>query len=498
MGETVNNIERWKADPVTFIEEVLVDPSTGKHIRLYHEEKVYIRIAFTFNPDGTLKYPELLFSAPKKSGKTGFAAMFVLYIVIVWGGPYAEAVLYANDLEQSTSRVFAACCKIIKTSPELSGSADVQREKIIFPESGSTIIAVASDFAGSAGGNPTISVFDELWGYTSESALRLWDESAVPPTRKVACRLTVTYAGFEGESVLLEGLYKRAMKGKQIAPDLYEAGSLLAYWTHDLKAPWQTPAWVENMRENSRPNAFLRHVENRWTGAAESFVDMEWWDACLDQAGHPILSDPSLSVWLGVDASVKRDSAAIVGCSFDEGSKKVRMVYHRIFQPSPTDPLDFETTIEETILLLRQRFNIRAVRYDPYQMAATSQRLAKQGLPMVEFPQSVPNLTAASTNLYELLKGRNMILYPDAEVRLSASRAVAIETTRGWRIAKEKASHKIDVIVALAQAALGAVTEGQRGSINLDSIVLGPSRQEVLNRWTLAQEYDRPVAGWDI
>ena len=40
-------------------------------------------------------------------------------------------------------------------------------------------------------------------------------------------------------------------------------------------------------------------------------------------------------------------------------------------------------------------------------------------------------------------------------------RAVALETSRGWRIAKEKQSHKIDVVVALAQAALGAVQLGQ-------------------------------------
>jgi hypothetical protein len=34
---------------------------------------------------------------------------------------------------------------------------------------------------------------------------------------------------------------------------------------------------------------------------------------------------------------------------------------------------------------------------------------------------------------------------------------VALEIARGWRIAKEKASHKIDVIVALAMAALAPV-----------------------------------------
>jgi phage terminase large subunit-like protein len=80
---------------------------------------------------------------------------------------------------------------------------------------------------------------------------------------------------------------------------------------------------------------------------------------------------------------------------------------------------------------------------------------------MVEFPQSVPNLTEASTNLYELIKGRGLAVYPDADMRLSISRAVGLETSRGWRIAKEKVAHKIDVVVALAQAALGAVRNQQ-------------------------------------
>jgi phage terminase large subunit-like protein len=102
------------------------------------------------------------------------------------------------------------------------------------------------------------------------------------------------------------------------------------------------------------------------------------------------------------------------------------------------------------------------VRYDPYQLVAVAQRLLQQGLPMVEFPQSVPNLTESSTNLFELIKGRNLIVYPDDDLRIAVSRAVALETTRGWRIAKEKQSHKIDVVIALALAALGAVQGGQR------------------------------------
>jgi hypothetical protein len=50
-----------------------------------------------------------------------------------------------------------------------------------------------------------------------------------------------------------------------------------------------------------------------------------------------------------------------------------------------------------------------------------------------------------------------IISYPDDALRLAISRAVAVESSRGWRIAKEKQAHKIDVVVALAMAAHAAV-----------------------------------------
>jgi hypothetical protein len=46
------------------------------------------------------------------------------------------------------------------------------------------------------------------------------------------------------------------------------------------------------------------------------------------------------------------------------------------------------------------------------------------------------------------------VVYPSEALRLAISRAVAIETARGWRFAKEKQSHKIDAVVALAMACL--------------------------------------------
>jgi phage terminase large subunit-like protein len=450
-------ISRWKRDPIAFIREVLINPETGQPFELYPEQERFFREAFILGPDGRLPYPELLFSAPKKSGKTGGAAMAALYVIVALGGSFAEGYCVANDFEQASSRVFQAITRIIQASPLLRHTAKFTNNKIEFRSTGSTITAIASDYAGAAGSNPTITIFDELWGYTSERAQRLWDEMVPVPTRKVSVRLTVSYSGFQSESSLLESLYRRALEGEVIGPDLYRAGGLLAYWTHTCPAPWQTSEWREQMREQLRPNAYLRLIENRWASSESTFIEMQWFDGCVEPDAHPVVADPDLPVWIGVDASLKRDSTAIVCTTWDERTKQVRLVWHRIFQPTPNDPLDFEATIERTLTELNDKFEVKEIRFDPYQLVAVAQRLRGRGLPMIEFPQSVPNLTESSTNLYELFKGRNLVLYADAEIRLAISRAVALETSRGWRIAKDKQSHKIDVVVALAMAALGAV-----------------------------------------
>jgi hypothetical protein len=92
-------------------------------------------------------------------------------------------------------------------------------------------------------------------------------------------------------------------------------------------------------------------------------------------------------------------------------------------------------------------------------MAAVAQRLTRRGAPMFEWPQTTSNLTDASSNLYGLINGRNLVIYPDEATRLSVSQAIAVETARGWRIAKEKAKHKIDFVVALGMACHAAIKQ---------------------------------------
>jgi phage terminase large subunit-like protein len=202
-------------------------------------------------------------------------------------------------------------------------------------------------------------------------------------------------------------------------------------------------------------------IENRFVSTESTFVDPEWIDRCIDPNWSAVIIDKTLPVYVGCDAGVKKDSTAIAAMFFDRSVNKVRLVAHRIFQPTNSEPLDFENTVERTLKELCGRFSVRGIYYDPNQMASVAQRLSVAGLPMREYTQTTDHLTAMGSNLYELIKGGNVVLYPDAVIKLALNRAVAKETPRGWKITKEKQSHKIDIVIAMAMAALAAVERGQ-------------------------------------
>ena len=87
------------------------------------------------------------------------------------------------------------------------------------------------------------------------------------------------------------------------------------------------------------------------------------------------------------------------------------------------------------------------------QPASRQSRRTDRGIPAVEPEPHGRNAKPLRLD-YEPTTRR----YPDEDIRLAISRAVAVETSRGWKIGKDKQTHKIDVVVALAMACHAAVT----------------------------------------
>jgi len=286
---------------------------------------------------------------------------------------------------------------------------------------------------------------------------------------------------------LLHELYQRGLKQPQVGTDLYAGDGILMFWSHVPIASWQDQAWLDDMRRSLRPVQYLRMIENRFTTTESSFIDLADWDACVDPDLRPVVKDRNLPIWVGIDASTKHDQTAIISVTWDENEKKVRLVWHAVFQPSPDDPISFEDDIERTVLDLRTRFHLVGILFDPHQMQATAQRLKRESVPIQEFAQTSANLTAASQNLFDLIQGRNLTTYPNAALRLSVSRAIAVESSRGWRLDKSKASHKIDSVVALAFACHAAVQQGQQGQGLCHEYAQHPERAATIIQQSYAQ-----------
>jgi phage terminase large subunit-like protein len=477
------NLSRLSRDPAAFIDTHIKVNELGKPFELQPYQRDLFSSAFWFDEDGKLCYDTFLWSCPKKSGKTAMAAALTTWWAYTQEAPN-ELYIVANDLEQAQGRAWKAAAQMIQRNPTLARSADITTNRIRL-SNGTDIVALPNDYRGSAGSNHGFTAWDEVWAYTSENARRLWDELTPVPTRKNSIRLVTTYAGFEAESDLLWELYRdgvgtdeyRDGKGTRILEHLpvYENGTLWTYWDHEARLPWQTPAYYASQRKTLRPNAYIRLHENRWTTASSIFLTPELWDPCVDIEHRPELPNKRTRVFVGVDASTKHDSAAIAAVRWARDRKTLELVHHRIWKPTPESPLDIEETLEAEIDRLHKGFVVSQVLVDPYQMHRSIATLRKRGVPVFEFPQTTASTVQMGQAIFDLVKGQNIRLYPDDELRTQALSTVAVENPRGWRIAKEKASRKIDAIVALSMACVAAMDAGPGRDPNAMPVFFGHS-----------------------
>ena len=449
-------------DIVEWAETEYILAETGAPIQLEEHQKRILREITRRDGQGRLIYQTIVYSAPKKSGKTEIAALLTLYWALFLCKSYGEIYCCANDLEQAQSRVFNAVVKAVEANP--NAEAHITQRGIVFPN-GTKIIALASDYRGAAGANQDLSVFDELWAFSSESARRLYEEMTPVPTKE-STRLITTYAGFLNESELLHELYQTGMSGERIFDDLplFRNGRIFLYWDTEARMPWQTLDYYEEQRKILRPNQFRRLHENAWVAAESQFIAVEKWDACVNSELSPAEPNREISICVGVDASVKRDYTAVVAVT-KLNDDTLRLVHHRLWKPLRGE-INFGK-VEDYILWLHENFHVAIVKYDPFQFASSAQRLEAQRVQLEEYPQTTTNLTEAGSLLFELIDGQRLEVYPDVEFRQQIQNVVAVETTRGFRIAKEESGRKIDLIAALSFACVAALTLTRAGRLEL-------------------------------
>ncbi|MFC1558584.1 terminase TerL endonuclease subunit [candidate division KSB1 bacterium] len=411
----------------------------------------------------TQYYSLAVVSMPKKNGKSTLSAIVGLWYLL-YGNDFSEIYVLSRDLSQSQMVIFNKMVNAATMNKQMLPLLKITKDTIEMPSKDSFIKAIPMDISIS-GVSPDLLIGDEIWSFEQERMRKVWDELTTIPTKKMLTFIT-SYAGYneEDEEDLLWNLYKKGLKGDDL--------EMFFYWSHENKASWVTKQYLKTQKKRLRKNTYLRLHENRWTSGEENFIDMEMWDKCCSRKHKPLLPSKNIYVTVAVDIGYKNDNSAVVVVTKEENT--VKLVSHKIWIPSKFKPLDIEETVENYIKELNESFTINGVYYDPYQFHRSATTLEKERIPMKEFPQTVDRLTEMAQNLYDLITNENILMYKNAELRRHAQNSKAKETQRGWRIIKKTGSKKIDAIISLAMACLGAVKiDDSRPNIR----ILEPSKE---------------------
>jgi len=469
-------------DPVDWLEENYYvdrprDPVTADilppgPIILADYQKRVIREALSRESNGLLKYSTILWSEPKKSGKTAIAAGIGMYM----GGANSAIHIYclANDGKQSADRIFTAMARcvdlhIIKSGPLANYHKIWSPPQLRLPNS--TIIeAIPCDAAGEAGAEPFLTIWSEMWGYRQAAKERLWTEMTIPPTLYgYAMRWVESYAGYEDESLTLWNLYESGVEnGERLWDDLpvyvNHRARQLTFWSEKHRQPWQTPEYYAAEAELLTPNEFNRIHNNRWVSTTTAlFDDIILWDKCEDaQVAKlpPIGSDVPLVI--GLDASVSGDCTALSVVrrhpedDYDAQVRRVVICKVHVWKPPTGGQINYTFTLEPKLRYYCENYNVVKVVYDPYQLHKMCTDMRMEGLaPFQEFSQSGRRLKS-DKQFFDMVVHRQLFHDGDETLRQhvqnSASTASVNGKSTNMRIMKKIASKPVDATIASAMA----------------------------------------------
>lgn len=511
-----------KHDIVTWGESkywIATDSGRPRLIKLMPHQKVILTLYFGEGIAEALgcsgPFQTIVFSTIKKSGKTALAGLVARWIAETWGS-HVEVYTMANDLEQARGRIYAAALTSIELDPNYSRKAKgipeqwriIEREASYLPTH-STMRAVSADYKGEAGSNPVATLWSELWGYTSEASLRLWEELTPVPTRPRSIRYVETYAGYHGESGILNdledrmrdprngsrrlthedlakvGLYWPWPEEKELPLYIHEVSRTIAYWDSGEAArrmPWQTKEYYDAQRATLRDQAYTRLHENVRVSSVDNFVPVEWWDR-LKEPDMPELGDNE-PVVVGADASVTGDCTGIVAVGRDKRKPGQAVLVRRAkcWYPSKGHPLDYSTTLEPTLLQWCtghihwpdekcdnfakidalgpckpvKPMNVVQIAYDEYQLHDMMTRFRNAAIAWCKKFGQQADRSIADKQLYDLIKDQNIHHTGDMDLRdhiQNCAAKVPVGDNTRMRLVKKADNLKIDLAVGTSMAA---------------------------------------------
>ncbi|WP_174889453.1 terminase large subunit [Candidatus Williamhamiltonella defendens] len=383
----------------------------------------------------------------RKNAKSTLSSGMALYMTGADGEGGAEVYSAATTRDQARI-VFEGAKDMIKQAPLTLGRFFEFNKLAIYQErSSSRFQPLSSDAHSLDGLNIHCGIVDELHAHKTRD---VWDvlETATG-ARLQSLIFGITTAGFNKEGICYE-LRDYAIKVLRgfdskvegaIKDDTFFA---IIYTLDENDDPFDESVWLkanpglgickrwDDLRRlakkaqeqvSARVNFFTKHM-NRWVTAESAWMDMIKWEKCEYIAPQHELNPYPL--WVGVDLSNKIDICAAVKvwrandghvhvdgkfwlpegrlsrCSRQQAEMYRKWAALDRLTLTEGDVID-HAQIKEELQNWVSGESLKEIAFDPWSATQFSLSLAEEGLPLVEVPQTVKNLSEAMKEVEALV-----------------------------------------------------------------------------------------------
>jgi phage terminase large subunit-like protein len=429
-----------------------------------------------------------ILSIPRKNGKTAFSAMIVLLHLV---GPEAvfNGQLYstANSKDQA-GVLFNLAAKMVRMSPSLSAYVGVRdtNKHLYCSELGTVYKALSADSTTAMGMSPVLHINDE-GGQVRGPRNDLFEalETASAAQENPLTIVISTQAPTDGDflSIMIDDALTGA--DQTVKCKVYQVPVDDNIFDPEVLAKAQ-PNWHlmnheevfkmmrDAQRMPSKESGFRNLVGNQRVEASNPFITRSVW---MDNGTEPHPLN-GMNVYAGLDLSSVNDLTALVLVS-DNGDVHSRfwLPEEGLAEKSRNDRVPYDLWAKNGFLLttpgrsieyefiayeLRDIFNtcnVKALAFDRYNMKFLRPWLEKAGFSeeelerFVEFGQGFVSMSPAIRELESRLLQKQLKHGNHPVLTMCAANAITVSDPAGNRkFTKQKASGRIDGMVALAQA----------------------------------------------
>lgn len=457
----------------------------GKPINLAKHQKAWLRrVLDSEDADGgrlPVDVSIALLSVARGNGKSTFMAAVALWFLF---DPPSDSVpqvpIVATTVKQAMRAIWKPACLMVKRHPELERRSrlftSITDPKILCLDNDGEMFPIADDPDGLQGLDPTLAVLDEIGHHPASSWNALVLASGKDPDSViVGCGTVGPRKIIRGENNALHVLDQAHIAGQLDDGVVFVKYSAPEGCDIDDPDAWRAanPAIDEGYLDVGRlltaastsPVHEVRMFRlNQWTSGVGSWLGddaAQVWGELYDDGYH---FHPAARTWVGVDIGTTHDSTAVVAMQRREDDPSRWHAVFRIWMPGDGRRVDLDD-VGRYLVELADTYDLVEVAYDPRSFRdAAAKLLDEDGLPMVEFPQSVARMAPATATAHGLVTTGGLSWSAhDADQRGLVEWQITNAQARyldegGFRVSKSKSEEKIDATIGLVVCADRAAT----------------------------------------